>query len=904
MKVCLNPSPKTAPTDNGIGRILAAMGKYLPALGITLVEDPEGANVVAFHAGTALGKRVDVLHCHGLYWSDVPHAEFSNWHHEANRRIIDAARRAKVITVPSDWVAEPFRRDMRIEPTVIGHGIEVDKWIPGENRGYVLWNKNRSTDVCDPAPAIELAKKGIPVVSTFGKKGELVSTLKVIGQQPFEAMKLIIQSADIYLATTPETFGIGTLEAMICGVPVLGYDWCGTRDLVRHKETGWLVKPGDLKGLEEGYHWLKKHRKEIGANAREFAKGFDWSGIVEQYVRVYEEAAKPDPVGVSIVITNYNYGHWVIDAVESCLKQTVKPDEIILVDDGSKDNSRTVIAGLAKAHGLRYIFQDNRGVAAARNAGIEAARHPFVVCLDADDMLAPEYVASLKPALIADRGLGIAYPGVKFIRADGRDSGHSTYRPFDWSLQSAYGVPPPTCVPSGSMFRKAMWERAGGYRQKYAPGEDTEFWTRALSLGFTAELVTPEALFWYRGHPASASRTRKYVPINDDKPWIKDKRFPMAVPGKVTEIRSYFNPLISVIVPLGPGHEKYLLDAVNSLLAQTVREWEVIVVNDTGMEMALKEYPFIRWFMTKGKEGAGAARNVGIREARGQFVLFLDADDWLRRDALDAMLQGHVLSGRYVFSDFYLVEDGKVEEKRVHPYDREHYLTEQVMHSVTALVPTEWAREVGGFDPDLPGWEEYDFYMKLAIKGYCGVPVRQPLLYYRTETGTRRKISQKMAKPLNAGFAKKFKEVEMAGCCGNGADSLLEAKRALGLIPREEPVNLAELPNEVRMEFIGPYLGPVGFQVNGRTYYGARDDLHRFINAPKEDVEKLVATGKWKIMAVPKVEQVRIPAPDVPVAEPVTAASGPAPALESLMVKATPAKPVKPVQPVKQPKRG
>ncbi|MGB8980306.1 MAG: hypothetical protein WCC12_00365, partial [Anaerolineales bacterium] len=107
MKLYLEPSPFTAPTDNGIGRVLHAMGKHLPPLGVEFTQDLQGADVVAFHAGTALGNRVDALHCHGLYWSDLTHHEFSRSHNVANQRIIDAARRAKFITVPSDWVAEP-----------------------------------------------------------------------------------------------------------------------------------------------------------------------------------------------------------------------------------------------------------------------------------------------------------------------------------------------------------------------------------------------------------------------------------------------------------------------------------------------------------------------------------------------------------------------------------------------------------------------------------------------------------------------------------------------------------------------------------------------------------------------------------------------------------------------------
>ena len=260
---------------------------------------------------------------------------------------------------------------------------------PSEPGDYVLWNKNRPTDVCDPTPAWKMAERGIKVVSTFGPAGKLLGSLSVTGQMPFEKMKPIIESAMIYLATTPETFGIGTLEAMMCGVPVLGYDWCGTSDLVKHKETGWLVQPGDVEGLIQGYVWLKEHRTEIGANARAFAKGFDWPAIMEKYLWAFAEAEQPERQGVSVVITNYNYGKYVKDAIHSCLWQRIPVNEIIVVDDGSTDDSLSILEPLDQAKKIKLIIQENQGVAAARNKGISEARYPLITCLDADDMLRP-----------------------------------------------------------------------------------------------------------------------------------------------------------------------------------------------------------------------------------------------------------------------------------------------------------------------------------------------------------------------------------------------------------------------------------------------------------------------------------------------------------------------------------
>jgi len=861
MKVFMSPRASTAPSDNGIGRIIHAMERHLPNWGVNFTDDKQTADIRVFHAGTATpnDKVIDILINHGLYWSDLIHSEFSRSNNVANQRIIDAARRAKIITVPSDWVAEPFRRDMRIEPEIVGHGIDVAEWNAGApHGGYVLWNKNRPTDVCDPTPAWRLAERGISVASTFGPTGKMIGNLHVVGQLPFDKMKPMIEGAEIYLATAPETFGIGTLEAMVCGVPVLGYNWCGTKDLVEHKVTGYLVDPGDIDGLMNGVSWLRAHRSEIGANAREFAKQYDWPKIMDRYYELFKRAEEPEPTGVSVVITNYNYGNWVRDAVVSCEWQQVRPDEIIVVDDGSTDNSLEVLQPISKAGKIRLIAQKNQGVAAARNNGISAARFPLIVCLDADDMIGPEFIQALKPRMEWDRGLGIAYTGVKYIDQNGKDTGFGTSREFSWEIQTKEAVPPPTCIPSGSMFRKSMWQRCGGYKQKYAPGEDTEFWVHGLALGFTAELITPETMFWYRGHEGSASRTKTYVPINDNKPWIHDKVYPMAAPSfYVPLVRSYLNPLVSVIIPVGPGHEEIVKDAIESVIGQNIREWELILVDDTVKQWdyfsgpLIKQYPFIKLARMPIPLDAGAARNAGLERARGKFVVFLDADDWLRFDALDLMLQQFVKTNAYVFTDHVEVHaDGRQFAKSIMPYDREAYRDQQVMHAVTALVPTEWAREVKGFDPTLIGWEEYDFYMKLAVKGYCGSLLRQPVLYYRVDTGERRKISQANADKLNAEFAKRYKGVQMPSCCGNGGSAILDAKRALGLVPRET-ITVAELPNEVRLEYTGRYSGPVEYKANGRSYYGATDELHKYINAPKEDVSKLVSTGAWRVIQPP-----------------------------------------------------
>ena len=91
--------------------------------------------------------------------------------------------------------------------------------------------------------------------------------------------------------------------------------------------------------------------------------------------------------GVSVVIPCYNYGRFVNGAIDSVIRQTHAPLEIIIVDDGSTDHTREVVAAYGEQ--VRYHYKANAGLSAARNTGIAAARCPFVAFLDADDEWLP-----------------------------------------------------------------------------------------------------------------------------------------------------------------------------------------------------------------------------------------------------------------------------------------------------------------------------------------------------------------------------------------------------------------------------------------------------------------------------------------------------------------------------------
>ena len=88
---------------------------------------------------------------------------------------------------------------------------------------------------------------------------------------------------------------------------------------------------------------------------------------------------------VSIIIPTYNYGIYLPTAIQSCLNQTYKPIEIIIVDDGSTDNTKDVVKEFNDS--IIYFYQNNSGVSAARNKGLELAKGDYLAFLDSDDYL-------------------------------------------------------------------------------------------------------------------------------------------------------------------------------------------------------------------------------------------------------------------------------------------------------------------------------------------------------------------------------------------------------------------------------------------------------------------------------------------------------------------------------------
>lgn len=184
------------------------------------------------------------------------------------------------------------------------------------------------------------------------------------------------------------------------------------------------------------------------------------------------------PISVSIVIPCYNSAQFLRETVNSALAQTEPHVEVIIVDDGSSDDTSAIIERLIARHSNRQMtcaFQANRGVGAARNRGIAMARGQYILPLDADDLIAATMIESCARVLDSQPETGLVF-------TDRQDFGDTTgvwvAGRFELERLKYFNQ-----ISYCSMFRRHIWEQIGGYRPNTSGFADWDFWIAAAARG-------------------------------------------------------------------------------------------------------------------------------------------------------------------------------------------------------------------------------------------------------------------------------------------------------------------------------------------------------------------------------------------------------------------------------------
>lgn len=206
---------------------------------------------------------------------------------------------------------------------------------------------------------------------------------------------------------------------------------------------------------------------------------------------------------VSVVIPAYNQARYLAEAVQSALAQTTPAKEIIVVDDGSTDETAAVAASFDDQIG--YVWQENQGLAAARNTGIAHARGEWVALLDSDDCWQPSFLEKMTALAAQAPRAAVYYCGVAYVDGDGRSLPQRAEIP---ALQPAafrqQMLRNNFLVPSTVMLRRQVVIANGCFDPAFRRLQDWELWLRLLRAGVTFAGLE-EALVRYRLHRDSLS---------------------------------------------------------------------------------------------------------------------------------------------------------------------------------------------------------------------------------------------------------------------------------------------------------------------------------------------------------------------------------------------------------------
>ncbi|MFT3973091.1 MAG: glycosyltransferase [Amaricoccus sp.] len=224
-------------------------------------------------------------------------------------------------------------------------------------------------------------------------------------------------------------------------------------------------------------------------------------------------APKASAPRLSVIINNYNYGGFVARAIDSVLAERHPQAEIVVVDDGSTDNSPRVLAGYADR--ITLVRQANQGQAAAINAGVRAARGSILLFLDADDWVLPGRLAAVDAAFAAAPGAVLVYHRLQPMRSDGthlmktipRTLGRGDLAPqmtrsagwWDFPLTSALAV------------RRAAWDAAGEIPPEFRISADA--WIVGIVPFLGRVVALPDALGAYRIHQNAWFRADEDAPM-------------------------------------------------------------------------------------------------------------------------------------------------------------------------------------------------------------------------------------------------------------------------------------------------------------------------------------------------------------------------------------------------------
>jgi glycosyltransferase involved in cell wall biosynthesis len=499
---------------------------------------------------------------------------------------------------------------------------------------------------------------------------------------------------------------------------------------------------------------------------------------------------------VSYIIPNFNQAKYLYEAVSSILLSYSGPKEIIVIDDCSTDPTtpRRLNELISKFPFIKLMHNErNKGLSRTRNAGLAACEGDYVQFLDADDLLFPHKIdfqiqhfwfgnnldISITDYLLCDETLSEFTPLEPNI-------GKYNLSLDDFLFQWERGLTIPI---HSALFKRSALSNVrfnetlsakedwlfwctqlihhkriaylnifgAAYRQheqamtKKNVSEMSKMWLKSASL-IAEQLEDKEAFLaaaddWYHTHYEYAIKEQENIEKKkhneDHNPETKPLVLPTVKPHNTSNKKTF-----SVIIPIY-NHFEYLNQCLQSVFDQTFEDYEIICVDDHSPDPRVQEAleqlrantPNVKVIFNEANLGISASFNRAIEIAEGEFIAFLDCDDYLSKEALEQIDQKIIENPEvdYFFTDKIDVDESNRFIRRanyggypdIRPSgDIADDLLDGMVASHLKVIRKAAIVAAGKFNPELDGVQDYDLALRIAGKGKLQY-VNKPLYYHR-----------------------------------------------------------------------------------------------------------------------------------------------------------------------------
>mgnify|MGYP006429063539 CR=1 FL=1 len=209
---------------------------------------------------------------------------------------------------------------------------------------------------------------------------------------------------------------------------------------------------------------------------------------------------------ISVYITNYNYARFLKKAIDSVLSQSFHDFELLIIDDGSTDDSKNIIEGYASNPKIKIIYQHNKGLNVTNNIAIRAASGKYIIRLDADDYLVSNALEQMSGKLEANPELGMVFPNYYYIDEKDQVTGEEVRHDFDNNKVSLLDQPAHGAC---TMIRTDFLNEIGGYDESFNCQDGYELWIKFTQRYEVSNLREP--LFYYRKHGSNLTSNEEMI---------------------------------------------------------------------------------------------------------------------------------------------------------------------------------------------------------------------------------------------------------------------------------------------------------------------------------------------------------------------------------------------------------